>query len=147
MTEQANEIGDTIREYGHEYGTTTGRPRRCGWLDLAMLKYSARINGLTGLCMNHLDTIGKLDAIKLCVAYKLRGKIIEYYPSSLSELELCEPVYEEFEGWKDVDISRVKRFAMLPVQAREYIRKIEEIIGVPMKYVGVGSDREQTITL
>jgi len=147
VTEQNNEIGDKIRELGHEYGTTTGRPRRCGWLDLVMIKYAARINGLTGLCLNHLDTIGKLDSIKLCVNYKLNGKIIDYYPSSIKELSECEPVYEEFESWKDYDISRIKRFGMLPVPAREYIRRIEEITGVPIKYIGVGPGRDQTITM
>lgn len=146
-TEQNNEIGDTIRELGHEYGTTTGRPRRCGWLDLVMLKYSARINGLTGLCINHIDTIGKLDSIKLCVNYKLNGKIIDYYPSSLKELALCEPVYEEFESWQGLDISRVKRFEMLPEPAKQYICRIEKITGVPIKYIGVGPGREQTITM
>ncbi|NLX64605.1 MAG: adenylosuccinate synthase [Clostridiaceae bacterium] len=147
ITEQNNEIGDKIRELGHEYGTTTGRPRRCGWLDLVMVKYAARINGLTGLCINHLDTIGKLDSIKLCVNYKLNGKIIDYYPSSLKELSACEPVYEEFESWKDYDISRIRRFEMLPVPAREYIRRIEEITRVPIKYIGVGPGRDQTITM
>lgn len=146
-TEQNNEIGDTIRELGHEYGTTTGRPRRCGWLDLVMLKYSARINGLTGLCINHIDTIGKLDSIKLCVNYKLNGEIIDYYPSSLKELALCEPVYEEFESWQGLDISRVKRFEMLPEPAKQYICRIEKITGVPIKYIGVGPGREQTITM
>jgi len=147
VTEQNNEIGDKIRELGHEYGTTTGRPRRCGWLDLVMIKYAARINGLTGLCINHLDTIGKLDSIKLCVNYKLNGEIIDYYPSSLKELSACEPVYEEFESWKDCDISRIKRFGMLPESARQYIRRIEQITGVPIKYIGVGPGREQTITM
>lgn len=147
VTEQQNEIGDKIREYGHEYGTTTGRPRRCGWLDLAMLKYSARINSLTGLCINHIDTIGKMDSIKLCVNYKLNGKVIDYYPSNLKELERCEPVYEEFESWQGLDISRVKRYGMLPEPAKRYIRRIEEITGVPIKYIGVGPDREQTITM
>ena len=146
-TEQNNEVGDTIRELGHEYGTTTGRPRRCGWLDLVMLKYAARINGLTGLCINHLDTIGKLDSIKLCVNYKLNGEIIDYYPSSLNELTICEPVYEEFESWQGIDISRVKRFAMLPEPAKQYICRIEQITGVPIKYIGVGPGREQTITM
>lgn len=147
VTEQPNEIGDKIREYGHEYGTTTGRPRRCGWLDLVMIKYAARINGLTGLCINHMDTVGKLDSIKLCVDYKVNGKIIDYYPSNLKELGRCEPVYEEFESWKDSDISKVKRFEMLPESAKRYIRRIEQIVGVPIKYIGVGSDREQTITM
>jgi len=147
VTELNNEIGDKIRELGHEYGTTTGRPRRCGWLDLVMVKYAARLNGLTGLCLNHLDTIGKLDSIKLCVNYKLNGKIIDYYPSSLKDLAACEPVYEEFESWKDYDISRIKRFGMLPVPARQYIRRIEEVTGVPIKYIGVGPGRDQTITM
>ncbi len=147
VTEQQNEVGDKIREYGHEYGTTTGRPRRCGWLDLVMLKYSARINSLTGLCINHMDTIGRLDNIKMCVNYKLDGKIIDYYLSNLKELERCEPVYEEFESWQGLDISRVKRFEMLPESAKRYIRQIELITGVPIKYIGVGPGREQTITM
>lgn len=147
VTEQMNEIGDTIRELGHEYGTTTGRPRRCGWLDGVMLKYAARVNGLTGLCMNHLDTIGKLDTIKLCVAYKLDGEMIDYYPSNLKELERCEPIYEEFEGWKHVDISAVRSFDDLPEAAKRYVRRIEEITGVKMKYIGVGPEREQTIVM
>lgn len=147
VTELVDETGDKIRELGHEYGTTTGRPRRCGWLDAFMLKYAARINGLTGLCMNHLDTIGKLDTFMLCVGYKLDGKLIDYYPSNLKELERCEPIYEEFEGWKDIDISKMRRFESLPVEAKRYIRRIEEIIGVPIKYIGVGPGREQTITM
>ena len=147
VTELKDEIGNTIRELGHEYGTTTGRPRRCGWLDAVMLLYAARINGLTGLCMNHLDTIGKLDHIRICTGYKLNGALIDYYPSSLKELASCEPVYEEFESWKGIDISRVSRFNALPEAARTYIRRIEQLAGVPMKYVGVGQDREQTITL
>lgn len=147
VTEQINEIGDTIRELGHEYGTTTGRPRRCGWLDAVMLKYAARVNGLTGFCMNHLDTIGKLDSIKLCVNYKLDGKIIDYYPANLKELERVEPVYEEFESWKGVDISKVRSFDDLPEAAKRYVRRIEEITGVKMKYIGVGPEREQTIVM
>jgi len=147
VTELLDETGNKIRELGHEYGTTTGRPRRCGWLDAFMLKYAARINGLTGLCMNHLDTIGKLDTIKLCVGYKLDGKLIDYYPASLKELERCEPVYEEFEGWKDIDISKFRRFDSLPVAAKKYIRRIEEVIGVPIKYIGVGPARDQVITM
>ena len=127
VTEQDNEIGDTLREYGHEYGTTTGRPRRCGWLDLVMVKYSARINCLTGLCINHIDTIGKIDSIKICVNYKLNGQIIDYYPSNLKDLALCEPVYEEFESWQGLDLSRVRRFEMLPDQ-QDNIYRIERLL-------------------
>jgi adenylosuccinate synthase len=147
VTEQVNETGDKIRELGHEYGTTTGRPRRCGWLDAVMLKYAARINGLTGLCMNHLDTIGKMDSIKLCVGYKLDDQVIDYYPSNLKELARCEPIYEEFQGWKDTDISKLRRFESLPAAAKRYVKRIEEVTKVPIKYIGVGPDREQTITM
>lgn len=144
-TEQINETGNTIRELGHEYGTTTGRPRRCGWLDAPMLKYAARVNGLTGLCMNHLDTIGKLPEIKLCTEYELDGERISHYPASLNVLARCVPVYEAFPGWPDMDISRLRQFADLPDTAQRYVKRIEEVVGVPLRYLGVGPDREQTI--
>lgn len=147
ITEQDNEYGNTIRELGHEYGTTTGRPRRCGWLDCAMLKFAARVNGLTGLCMNHLDTIGKLETIRLCTGYTLDGKPISHYPASLKELAKCVPVYEEIESWKGTDISGCRSFDELPEAAKRYVRRIEAVVGVPMKYIGVGPDREQTITV
>ncbi|MDP4091978.1 MAG: adenylosuccinate synthase [Bacillota bacterium] len=143
-TEQNNEIGDTIRELGWEYGTTTGRPRRCGWLDTVMIKYAARINGLTGLAINHVDTIGKLDKIKLCTAYKKDGKIITYFPSSLNELAKCEPIYEEFDNW-NIDISGVRSYEELPANAKKYLKRIEELTGVKVKLIGVGKEREQTI--
>ncbi|MDQ2086091.1 adenylosuccinate synthase [Herbivorax sp. ANBcel31] len=146
-TEQDNDIGDTIRELGAEYGTTTKRPRRCGWLDAVMIKYAARVNGLTGLAINHVDTIGKLKNIKLCVAYKKDGNTISGFPCSLKKLEKCIPVYEEFEGWGDVDISNVKTFEDLPVNAKRYLKRIEEIVGVKIKLIGVGKEREQTIVV
>lgn len=108
-TEQNNEFGDAIRELGWEYGTTTGRPRRCGWLDTVMIKYAAKINGLTALAINHVDTIGKLKKIKLCTGYKYNGQTIRYFPASLNELAKCEPVYETFEPW-DEDITNIKSF-------------------------------------
>lgn len=144
ITEQNNEIGDTIRELGHEYGTTTGRPRRCGWLDAVMIRYAAKVNGLTALAINHVDTIGKIDKIKLCRAYRKNGVEINYYPASLKELALCEPVYEEFDGW-NVDISGIRNYEDLPENAKRYLRRIEELVGVKIKYIGVGKDREQTI--
>lgn len=145
-TEQNNEIGDTIRELGHEYGTTTGRPRRCGWLDAVMIKYAARVNGLTALAINHVDTIGKLDKIKLCRAYKKDGVEITHFPASLKELAKCEPVYEEFDSW-DEDISGIRSFEALPENAKKYLRRIEELTGVKVKLIGVGSGREQTIVV
>lgn len=143
-TEQDNETGNAIREMGWEYGTTTGRPRRCGWLDTVMIRYAARINGLTALAINHVDTIGKLDRIKLCVAYSKDGQRITHFPASLKELAKCEPVYEEFENWKE-DISGVRRFEDLPANARKYLGRIEQLVGVKIKLIGVGKDREQTI--
>lgn len=145
-TEQDNEIGDKIRDLGWEYGTTTGRPRRCGWLDAVMMRYAARVNGLTGLAINHVDTIGKLEKIKLCVAYKKDGKEINYFPASLNELAKCEPVYEEFDSWNE-DISNVKKYEDLPENAKKYLSRIEELVGVKVKLIGVGKDREQTIVV
>ncbi len=144
-TELRNAIGDTIRELGHEYGTTTGRPRRCGWLDAAMLRYAARINGLTGLCMNHLDTIGKLPEIRLCTGYELDGKAISHFPASLNVLARVRPVFETFASWAGTDISACRRFEDLPEAARRYVERIEQVVGVPVRFLGVGPDREQTI--
>lgn len=143
-TEQLNEIGDTIRELGWEYGTTTGRPRRCGWLDTVMIKYAAKINGLTALAINHVDTIGKLKEIKLCVGYKKDGEMTRAFPASLNELAKCEPVYEVFEPWNE-DISGIKSFDKLPENAQKYLKRIEELVGVKIGLVGVGKDREQII--
>lgn len=143
-TEQINAAGEKIRELGWEYGTTTGRPRRCGWLDAVMIRYAARVNGLTGLAINHVDTIGKLDKIKLCVAYKKKGVLTANYPASLTELAQCEPVYEEFDCWKE-DISSVRRFEDLPANAKKYLKRIEELVGVKIRFIGVGKEREQTI--
>ncbi len=143
-TEQNNETGDTIRELGWEYGTTTGRPRRCGWLDTVMIKYAAKINGLTALAINHVDTIGKLKEIKLCVGYKYNGQVIRYFPASLNELAKCDPIYEVFEPWNE-DISNVKSFDKLPANAQKYLQRIEELVGVKIGLIGVGKDREQII--
>jgi adenylosuccinate synthase len=145
-TEQPNEVGDRIRELGWEYGTTTGRPRRCGWLDAVMIRYAARVNGLTALAINHIDTIGKLEKIKLCRAYMKDGKEIKYFPASLNELARCEPVYEEFDGWPD-DISGIRKYEDLPRNAKKYLSRIEELVGIKIKFIGVGKDREQTIVV
>lgn len=139
-TEQINEIGEKIRNLGHEYGTTTGRPRRCGWLDLVMIKNAAFINGLTGLCVNHIDTIGKLKEIKVCVGYLYNGKEIDYVPINKND---CKPIYKIFEGnW---DTSNAKVYDDLPENAKKYIEFIEEFTGVKIKYIGVGADEKRTI--
>ena len=144
VTELKNDIGDTIRELGHEYGTTTGRPRRCGWLDLVALKYVARINSLTGLAVNHVDTIGKLDKICACVGYKHNGVVTEDYSTNIEFLENCTPVYEEFEG-NFGDISKITKREDLPSQCQKYLNRIEEFTNVPIKFIGTGAGRENMI--
>ena len=134
ITEQVNEIGDTIRELGHEYGTTTGRPRRCGWLDLVALKYAVMVNGLTGLAINHVDTIGKLDKIQLCVAYENNGEKSMRYSTNAEYIANCKPVYEEFEG-NFGDISNCKTREELPENAQKYLARIEEVVGCPIKFI------------
>ena len=144
VTELKNEIGDKIRELGHEYGATTKRPRRCGYLDLVALKYSCLINGITCLCMNHLDTIGKLDKFKVCVAYKNNGVETTDFTTNEKELLNSTPVYEAFKG-NFGDISKIKKYEDLPIDAKKYIERIEEFVGVPIKYIGVGAGREEMI--
>lgn len=144
VTEQNNEIGDTIRELGHEYGTTTKRPRRCGWLDLVALKYTVMVNGITGLAVNHVDTIGKLDKIKVCTAYNHKGEITEDFSTDEKFLNECTPVYEEFDG-NFGDISKIKLREDLPENAKKYLARIEEFTGVPVKFIGTGAGREEMI--
>jgi adenylosuccinate synthase len=144
VTELLDETGDRIRELGHEYGTTTGRPRRCGWLDLVTLKYAKRVNGLTALSVNHLDTIGKFDKIKVCVAYDVNGVEVEDFTTNLDVLNNAKPVYKELDGgWEG--IAGCKTFDELPENAKAYIRFIEDYIGIPAKFIGTGAEREAMI--
>ena len=144
ITEQVNEIGDLIRELGHEYGTTTKRPRRCGWLDAVALKYAVILNGITALAINHVDTIGKMDKIKLCVAYKKGNNIDMKFSCDEEYLKDIEPVYEEFEQifWYR---SNIKRREALPENAKKYLNRIEELVGVPIKFIGTGAGRDNMI--
>ncbi|MDO5557622.1 MAG: adenylosuccinate synthase [Clostridia bacterium] len=144
VTEQDNEIGDKIRDLGHEYGTTTGRPRRCGWLDIPALKYAARVNGITGWALNHLDTVGKLKKIRLCIAYQRDGIITDEFSANETYLQDCIPVYEEFE-MNFGDISNIKKREDLPENARKYLARIEELTGVPIAFIGTGADRDDII--
>lgn len=144
VTEQKNEIGDKIRELGHEYGTTTKRPRRCGWLDIVALNYSIMINGITKIAINHLDTIGKLDKIKLCVAYKYKNKTTTDFNTNLNFLKNSEAIYEEFEG-NFGDISKCKTFEELPINAQKYLKRIEELTNTPIAFIGTGASREDII--
>lgn len=143
-TELTDEIGDQIRETGHEYGTVTGRPRRVGWFDSVAMRHARRVSGLSCLSLNLLDVLTGLKTVKICKAYKLDEKEIDYYPASLKELDRCEPVYEELPGW-DEDITGVKKFEDLPVNAQNYLKRISELSETPLATVSVGADRIQTI--
>lgn len=143
-TELTDEIGDRIRETGHEYGTVTGRPRRVGWFDSVAMRHARRVSGLSCLSLNLLDVLTGLKTVKICTSYKLDGKQIDYYPASLKELDRCEPVYEELPGW-DEDITGVKRFEDLPINAQNYLKRVSELSETPLATVSVGADRIQTI--
>lgn len=143
-TELDDEIGEWIREKGHEYGVTTGRSRRCGWLDLVILKTAARVSGLTSFGVTKIDTLAGLEKLKVCVGYKLDGKVIDYFPASLEDLAECEPVYEEFDGWDD-SINDARSYDELPENAKIYLKKIEEFTGVKISIVSVGPKRDQTM--
>jgi len=143
-TELLNEIGDTIREQGREYGTTTGRPRRCGWFDGLVVRHARRVSGLDGMALTRLDILTGLDELKVCTAYTYKGETLKEFPTSLKALGLCEPVYETLPGWTE-DLTGVRSFDELPENAKAYVRKIEEVTGVPLAILSVGPGREQTI--
>lgn len=145
-TELLDETGNYIRETGHEYGTVTGRPRRVGWFDSVALRHSKRVAGIDALSLNLLDVFSGLKTVKIAVAYELDGKKIDYYPASLKELERCKPIYEELPGW-DEDITKVTKLEDLPENARHFLSRVSELVGVPLVTVSVGPDREQTIVL
>jgi len=144
VTEEDNETGNKIRELGHEYGVTTGRPRRCGWFDAVVVKYSARINGMTGLSLMLLDVLSEFETIKLCDQYDCGGEKIEHFPARLELVESCKPVYRELPGWK-CDISECRTYDELPEAAKNYVKAIEEATGVPVVIISVGPRRDQTI--
>ncbi|VYU65955.1 adenylosuccinate synthase [Clostridium tertium] len=143
-TELDNEIGEWIREKGHEYGVTTGRSRRCGWLDAVILKTTVRVSGLTSLCVTKIDTLAGLEKLKICVGYKYDDKVIDYFPASLKDLAKCEPIYEEFEGWGE-EVAEARSYDELPLNAKKYLERIEELTGTKISIVGVGPRRDQTI--
>ncbi len=144
-TELNDETGDNIRNKGHEFGTTTGRPRRTGWFDAVIVRHSVRVNGLDSLAINKLDTLGGLDKLKVCVAYKLPdGSVIENFPPTLEGLEGCEPIYEEFDGFNE-DISNVKSFDELPQNCKSYIENLEKLCGCHISMIGIGPDRTQIL--
>ena len=142
-TELFDEVGDRIREVGHEYGTTTGRPRRVGWFDSVVMRHSRRVSGITNLSLNSIDVLSGLDTVKICVAYDLDGERIDHYPASLEQLKRCKPIYEELPGWSE-DITGVRHLDELPENARNYVRRIGELVGVRISTFSVGPDRDQT---
>lgn len=143
-TELFDEIGDGIRERGHEYGTVTGRPRRVGWFDAVVGRYTSRLAGTTHWAVMLLDVLSGLDTIKICTAYELDGKQIQTPPSTIASLARCKPVFIEMPGWKE-DISGCREFDELPENAKNYVRKLEEVTGTPVGMISVGPDRKQTI--
>jgi adenylosuccinate synthase len=145
-TEIEDETGQLIRERAHEYGTTTGRPRRCGWFDGVAARFSARVNGFNGVAVTRLDVLDALPRLKICVGYQLNGDSISNFPAGAAVLARCRPVYEELPGWQ-ADTSDIRRYEDLPVEARQYLARIEGLISCPIKLVSVGQRREQTITV
>ena len=141
-----DEIGDRIQEKGAEFGATTGRRRRCGWLDTVILKNAVRLNGLTGLTITKLDVLDGLESVKICTAYEYHGEIMEEFPASLRVLSECKPVYETLPGWSE-DISGIRKMDDLPANVRRYLRRIEELTRTQIQIVSVGPDRDQTIVL
>ncbi len=145
-TEITDSIGEDIRTKGGEFGATTGRPRRCGWLDTVILRHAAMINGFSGIAITKLDILDGLDRIKICTAYRYKGIIYKDFPKEMNVFENCIPVYEEVEGWKRSTLG-IKEFSKLPAQAQKYIRKIENLVGVKVNIISTGQKREELILL
>ena len=145
-TEQLNEVGEKLREAGHEYGTVTGRPRRTGWLDAFVVRYAGLLSGITHMAVTRLDILDGFDEIKMCVGYRYQGAPLNEMPASLKVLAEVEPVYETFKGWKQ-DISGVRAYDELPAEARAYLERLAEYTGIRQGIVSVGPNRDQTIVL
>ncbi len=142
-TELNDEIGNQIREVGREYGTTTGRPRRVGWFDSVVVRHARRVSGITDLSLNSIDVLTGIETLKICVAYKYKGEVMEEFPASLKVLAECEPVYEELPGWTE-DITSCKTLSELPANARHYLERVSQLTGIPLSMFSVGPDRTQT---
>lgn len=145
-TELSDDVGAYLLEVGREYGTTTGRPRRCGWLDAVVLRYAVRVNGLSSLALTKLDVLTGLPRLKICVAYEYDGQVLKEFPYQGTVLARCQPIYEEMDGWTE-EIGGARAFDELPSQARAYIARLGELTGVPVGLISVGPEREQTILL
>ena len=145
-TELKDRVGRHLRDHGAEFGSTTGRPRRCGWLDVVVLNESIKLSGIDNLAVTKLDVLTGLDKIKICTGYKLDGKKIKNIPADLAKFEKCQPVYQTLPGWKE-DISKARKLKDLPKAAQQYLEKINQLTGVPLGLVSVGPERNETIVL
>jgi adenylosuccinate synthase len=143
-TELDNDLGESIRQRGGEFGATTGRPRRCGWLDIVGLRYAVAVNGLTGIGLTKMDILDGMDKIKFCVAYNYEGRHYDTFTTDLDVLRNCIPVYEEMPGWKQSTIG-IKSYDKLPTEARAYIKKIEDLLDTPIQIVSTGQKRDEII--
>jgi adenylosuccinate synthase len=139
-------VGEHLSSVGHEFGTVTGRARRCGWFDAALLKRSVQINGVSGICLTKLDVLDGLDSLKICTGYDIDGRRVDIFPVGAEEAALCVPVYEEMAGWSESTVG-AKSIDALPANARAYVRRLEELIGVPLAMISTGPDRDETIVL
>ncbi|MBU4561296.1 adenylosuccinate synthase [bacterium] len=145
-TEFPKRLGERVREKGKEYGATTGRPRRCGWIDLVLLRSAIQINGLDSLILTKLDVFDKLEEIKICTHYRYRGKRMDYFPNSLKVLSQCQPQYEVLKGWQE-SISGIESYKKLPPTAKKYVKRIKKLLGIKIALISVGPQRDQTIIL
>ena len=145
-TELFDDVGDFIQKKGAEFGATTGRRRRCGWLDMIILNNAVRLNGLTGIVITKMDVLGEVETLKICTGYEYNGEIMDTVPADLDILAACKPVYEDHPGWTE-DISKITSYDNLPENAKKYLKRIEELTGVPVIIVSVGPDRDETIII
>src|SRR5262249_26510363 len=145
-TELDDEIGEHLRVKGNEYGSVTGRPRRCGWFDAAALKRAVQLNGLSGICITKLDVLDGLDTVRVAVGYKVGGERRDILPVGAEALAICEPIYEEHPGWKESSVG-VKTFNALPQAARSYLKRLEALVGAPVAIISTGPERDETIVL
>ncbi|HWR70014.1 MAG TPA: adenylosuccinate synthase [Dehalococcoidia bacterium] len=145
-TELHDETGEKIRQIAQEFGATTGRARRCGWFDAVAARFSTRINGFNGLVLTRLDVLDSFPSIKICTAYRLNGTVTDRFPTSIAALDKCQPVYEEMPGWQ-CRTTDMRRFSELPKAAKEYVRRLEELMGCPIDIISIGPRREESITI
>jgi adenylosuccinate synthase len=143
-TELHDDIGKELAERGNEFGSVTGRPRRCGWLDMVMLRRAIQLNSFSGFCVTKLDVLDTLKTLRICTRYRLRGKEISVLPLDTADVAAAEPIYEELPGWESSTLG-VKTFAALPKNAQQYLSRIEELAGIPIDIISTGADRKDTI--